>query len=93
MHKLILIDNKYWMDNYGNRWNSNQYTKDEAIAASNTLVDCVGCTDCSYCTDCIHCNNCTNCTGCICCEDCTDCIDNEYSLTNHEQDVNVAHIW
>lgn len=66
----------YYIDNNNNKWNTNKWTKDEAIALSKSLIDCencLDCYDCENCDDCKYCNNCKDCRYCINCENCIKC--------------------
>ena len=70
----------YWIDESGNKWDSQRYSKLDAIKFSKTLFDCTGCLNCkngincTNCKDCISCVGCEDCTSCNDCENCADCI-------------------
>lgn len=66
----------YYIDNNNNKWNTNKWTKSEAIALSKSLIDCencLDCYDCENCDDCKYCNNCKDCRYCINCVNCINC--------------------
>jgi len=75
----------YWEGKNGNKWSTELYTKEQAIAAEKTLVnckymvncsycfDCSDCYDCSGCSSCSRCSRCSNSSGCSGCSDCSGC--------------------
>lgn len=72
----------YWCDDWNNRWNCSETTKEQAIMYSQSLINCrdcydcyrcSDCKDCENCYDCSHCWDCCNCHGCENCRDCNDC--------------------
>lgn len=66
----------FWMDDNGNMWRKPQYSKDDAIKASEGLRDCYLCVDCESCTNsrrCAGCRNMLDCFDCTCCYECTGC--------------------
>lgn len=77
----------YWKDHNGNLWSKANYTEEEALAESKTLLQCRGCLDsknldhcnfCNYCEDCTACHDCTSCidsAGLAHCLGCSDCFD------------------
>ncbi|MGD9901227.1 MAG: hypothetical protein AB7S44_01675 [Spirochaetales bacterium] len=56
----------------GNTYSKYRYSKEAAIAAFETLTDCVNCTNCSGCTSCTNCANCVDCTACEHCDNQTN---------------------
>lgn len=61
-------------DKNNNSWNLNKTTKDEAIKASKSLVDCFLCRDCINCKDCWYCEECSDCINCRMCRNCKNCV-------------------
>ncbi|MGF6375035.1 TPP-dependent indolepyruvate ferredoxin oxidoreductase alpha subunit [Clostridiales Family XIII bacterium PM5-7] len=68
--KIELV-NGYWVDDRGNKWDSEYYSESEALFFSSTLINCENCTNCLNCINCFGCNGCTNCCNS------KECIDNE----------------
>ena len=65
-------------DKNNNCWNLEEFSLEEAIKASKTLVnckECSNCVDCQNCDFCSWCKNCEGCKNCWYCEDCSDCED------------------
>lgn len=85
-----LIDG-FYVDENGNKWDSNKFTKYEATWHSKSLGDChdcIDCINCEYCVDCINCTDCyfcTECNNCKNCEKCYNCVDlnNQINSSNH----------
>lgn len=75
------IENGYWVDENGNRWDASRFTEEQAQQASDSLNCCTNCTNCTWCSNCTNCTCCTNCFYCTCCTNCSycrnyvDCID------------------
>lgn len=67
------LENGYWIDAAGNRWNAYHWSGEQAEKASSTLVDCKNCVDCEHCTECTDCRGCMDCCVCTGCEFCEDC--------------------
>lgn len=78
--KRIREKDGYYKDRFGNRWSTKLFTKEQAHAAAQSLiecVDCLNCVDCQYCDGCQgcrHCDHCLKCTDCISCNYCENCI-------------------
>jgi hypothetical protein len=53
--------NNYWTDENNNRWNRDQYTKDQAEQLSKKMINCKYCTDCYSCYSCDSCDSCNSC--------------------------------
>ena len=71
----------YLIDENGNKWNLNRFTKEQIFEYSQTLVNCHNCTDCyecENCYDCYECYECENCYECNNCENCEKCNNCEY---------------
>ncbi|MCI2236832.1 hypothetical protein NCR96_08925 [Helicobacter sp. 14348-15] len=68
------MDTYMLFDKNNNSWNLNKFTKDEAIKASKTLVDCFLCRDCVNCKDCWYCEECSDCINCRICRNCKNCV-------------------
>jgi len=47
-------ENGYWVDKNGNKGNIEFYTRQKAIDAAKTLMDCTDCTNCTDCTGAAH---------------------------------------
>ena len=71
-------DGNYLIDENGNKWNLNRFTKEQIIEHSQNLVDCHNCTDCIECENCYDCRSCESCTECYKCNFCGNCNDCEY---------------
>lgn len=69
----------YYVDEHGNRWSAQLFSRERAEALSKTLVNCkycdncLNCQDCTYCTNCVRCMRCTYCTNCVGCLNCRYC--------------------
>jgi hypothetical protein len=78
---VIKEDEQYYIFENNNKYSKNKYTKEEAIIANATLVDCTNCINCikcytcDDCDTCIDCYNCYSCYKCYDCKDCPDCYD------------------
>jgi len=51
----------YLEDDCGNKINLDKYTKEQAIAMLDSLINCDNCIDCYDCVNCISCEDCINC--------------------------------
>ena len=54
---------KCLVDKNNNVWVLSEYTLDEAIEASKTLVNCEWCVNCHHCKDSKNCLDCVDCRG------------------------------
>jgi len=76
----IKEDENYWIIG-SNKWSKNNYSKEESIKYSDTLINCSNCLDCSNCSschDCRYCRYCRDCRYCFDCSSCRDCHDCSY---------------
>ena len=67
--------NGFWVDSNNNKWNTDKYSKDEALQLSKSLINCSNCRDCYNCSICRDCRGCSYCHYCRDCRDCSDCLD------------------
>ena len=68
--------NNFWVDENDNKWWCGDTTKEQAIAYSESLIDCHychNCSDCCNCHNCRDCRNCNNCRNCHYCHNCDNC--------------------
>lgn len=71
----------WWIDENGNKWNINDFSKENAEFYSETLFNCQHCVDSWDLEDCVSCTECDNCISCDNCykssylTECSDCID------------------
>lgn len=68
---------EYWVDENNNWWSKENYTKEQAEKALESLVDCyhcIDCVDCWYCFQCIRCDGCDNCMLCTASKSCNACM-------------------
>lgn len=71
----------WWIDENNNKWNIDDFSKENAEFCSNTLHNCQHCVDSWNLVDCVSCTKCDNCTSCDNClkssylTECSDCID------------------
>lgn len=72
----------WWIDENDNKWNINDFSKENAEFYSETLFNCQHCVDSwnlKHCISCIECSDCTDCDNCykssylIECSDCVEC--------------------
>lgn len=56
----MIQNNGYWIDKNCNKWNCDEYTREQAMALSKTLVNCFDCVNCRYCSDCNSCHDCSD---------------------------------
>jgi hypothetical protein len=86
---MVEIDD-YWVDQNGNKWSVDIYSREDAIKSSDSLsccTDCINCRHCSFCTGCENCVNCFQCIDCKKCESCTRC-DSCYNCFNVDNNSN-----
>lgn len=71
----------WWIDENGNKWNINDFSKENAEFYSETLFNCQHCVDSWNLTQCISCIECSDCTDCDNCykssylTECSDCVE------------------
>lgn len=71
----------WWIDENDNKWNINDFSKENAEFYSETLFNCQDCVDSWDLEDCVSCTECDNCISCDNCHkssyltECSDCID------------------
>lgn len=63
------METKYWIIGT-NKWNKEDYTEEQAIELSKTLINCENCVDCGDCRDCSDCYYCMGCKNCKKCDFC-----------------------
>lgn len=72
----------WWIDKNDNKWNINDFSKENAELYSETLFNCQHCVDSwnlTHCISCIECSDCTDCDNCYKssylteCSDCVEC--------------------
>lgn len=68
-----LNGNSHWVDDNLNTWTVRDYSKQEALKLSKSLVSCIKCTNCSYCKDCVGCVDCVRCNECNLSTSCNSC--------------------
>lgn len=76
MANKIKSINKFWVDNRGNRWDKQCFSKDKALEHSensSNSFNCYNCTNCKNCKKCVECNDCHDCSSCHGCNHCTSC--------------------
>ena len=71
---MTVIDN-YYVDENGNKWNTDMFAKHIAEKHSESMKNCVNCINCADCVNCINCTNCKDCVDCAYCKDCSNCDD------------------
>lgn len=47
MEELELFG-RFWVDKNNNKWNSRYFSKEEALEASKSLINCTDCVNCSF---------------------------------------------
>src|SRR5574344_1733687 len=74
-----------WRDEENcNEFSCSKYTKEEAEAIAETLIECNFCLDCERCTkcvNCIECRGCNNSNSCTYCKEDTDGCCNNYCIS------------
>jgi len=61
-----------WVDDNGNKWDTEYFSEAKAKKLSKGLINCNNCINC---TDCIGCEDCIDCVACEDCKECKFCKD------------------
>lgn len=78
----IKLEDGFYVDENGNKWDAIKFTEEEAVENSNSLINCrkcvncknlIGCYDCINCMNCKDCHDCRNCVICVSCSRCSCC--------------------